>query len=90
MADTDNTPPMGTGDWQHYISQQLNTIHEEELMLRANDEKKVSRADRIDMSLIIATFALLGFLIWLHLTDWTSLSGPMPIAGVVVRRIFRV
>lgn len=92
MANTDNSDesPMGLGDWQHYISDQLTTIHNEELALRAGDERKMSRADTVDMCLIVATFALLGFLIWMRLTDWTSLSGPMPIAGVVIRRIFHV
>jgi hypothetical protein len=52
--------------------------------------RQLDRRDKIDIILIVTGFVIGAILIWVKLDSWVPETGPIPIAGVLIRRVLRI
>jgi hypothetical protein len=66
------------GQLQREIAQEIAAENRRELTVR----------DKIDICMISIALLLTALLIWAKLNNYVPMTGPVPIAGVVLRRVF--
>jgi len=73
----------GLASLQAQEKEELARLHEDE-------ERRMTVRDRVDIVMILLGFIITAAMIWAHMDNWAPATGPIPIAGVAVRRVFRL
>lgn len=58
--------------------------------LRDKDERTTRCREWLDAGLCVLGFVLTAIMIWCRCQDWIPITGPVPIAGVAIRRMLHL
>jgi hypothetical protein len=72
--------------------EQEELAHQKEEMAYQQEQetRKMNKRDTLDMCMVVLGFVITAVLIWAHWQNWAPETGPLPIAGVAIRRVFRL
>jgi hypothetical protein len=102
MAEDNDKPPPGAmiahpatlQAFEDVVLTELASLTEQEKQDRKHmaeqERQKQAMRDRVDILMISLGFLITAVLIWLHCENWAPETGPIPIAGVALRRMFNI